>query len=424
MKYKVVFRGKVDRTVDQKMILENLSDLFDQTTEEVYQRFFAKGGQSIVLITGLSEGDAIEYQTALADAGLIADIDLDVDDLMPELSMLEVTRTQTIASQSKPSATDHSPTHTERKLAAKDYLKAPEELTLMRHTDDVSELESNRVEKMKRIAKTRANPNHNIEIDDRDIAPTPPLLHSGVRIGRLYFLYRITLAFAILFGCLNILPLYLYDALGSASFIISFFFIFFAITFMLMIVSQRFCDIDNLSIGKMAFVTILIFTLIFSLFVQNYYVLKDAQVQFAELFVREHSMSEQYFGLKAELKEYLAQTNQRHFLQQIDAIIKWVVYAGMIIGAILLFSMPGIEGNNQFGAPPPSPNLISLLMFVVSLFAFLYCVAYPFSSKAHKYQHRLYQTELYEYLGVLKPLPNEFNRAYKAYLEKNSTKAQ
>src|SRR5699024_5228869 len=122
------------------------------------------------------------------------------------------------------------------------------------------------------------------------------------------------------------------------------------------------------------------------------------------------------------LDAYLTEASQKHLIQQIDSIIKWIVYIFVIGGAILLFALPGVEGNNQFGSPSETPNAKSYAIFAVSFLVFIYALSYPYSTKEHRAEHKLYQIELYEYLGLLKPLPDEFETVYREYLQKTQQK--
>lgn len=442
MKYKIVFRGKFNPDVNQNDILENLSELFDESVDDVHQKFFSLHGQEKILISGLSNSDAVEYKEALTEAGVEVDIDLDLD--MDDFSSFDTEITdipvQKPKMPTKKSASVQNQSDTEISLtlntfddtgiqpanAAKPkqndirsrFLEA-QEFTLMKSDDDAQMEEENRVAKLKRITKKS---HEHIEIDDRDVGVEPPLFHSGVRIGRLRFLCRVTFAMAILMACVNVLPLYLKSYMGSASFIPSFFLVFFAFMFVIMIISQRFCDIDNLTVGSMAFVVIILGTLMISFFINEYYALSDAKIKFAKDFLQNNSMSQNFFSMQKVLDAYLTEASQKHLIQQIDSIIKWIVYIAVIGGAILLFALPGVEGNNQFGSPSETPNAKSYAVFAVSLLVFIYALSYPYSTKEHRAEHKLYQIELYEYLGLLKPLPDEFEMVYREYLQKTQQK--
>lgn len=441
MKYKIVFRGKFNPDVNQNEILENLSELFDESIDDIHQKFFSLNGREKILISGLSNADAVEYKDALVEAGVEVDIDLDLD--MDDFASFDTgiadVPTQKPKMPTKKSALIQSQSDTEISLTLNTlddltvqpttakpkqndirsrFLEA-QEFTLMKSDDDAQMEEENRVAKLKRIAKKS---HEHIEIDDRDMGVEPPLFHSGVRIGRLRFLCRITFAMAILMVCLNILPLYLKSYMGNGGFIPSFFFVFFAFMFVIMIISQRFCDIDNLTIGTMAFVVIILGTLMISFFINEYYALSDAKIKFAKDFLQNNSMSQNFFSMQKVLDAYLTEASQKHLIQQIDSIIKWIVYIFVIGGAILLFALPGVEGNNQFGSPSETPNAKSYAIFAVSFLVFIYALSYPYSTKEHRAEHKLYQIELYEYLGLLKPLPDEFETVYREYLQKTQQK--
>ena len=440
MKYKIVFRGKFNPDVNQDEILENLSELFDESIDSVRKKFFALNGQEKVLISGLDNADALEYKDALAEAGVEADIDLDLD--MGDFASFDIETaapvqepkvlTKKVAPVAKQADTEISLTlNTFDESSSQTNVNKPkqndirsrfleaQEFTLMKSDDDAQMEEENRVAKLKRIA--RKSQEH-IEIDDRDLGVEPPLFHSGVRIGRLRFLCRITFAMAILMVCLNVLPLYLKSYMGNGGFIPSFFFVFFAFMFVIMIISQRFCDIDNLTIGSMAFVVVILGTLMISFFINEYYALSDAKIKFAKDFLQTNSMSQNFFSMQKVLDAYLTEASQKHLVQQIDSVIKWIVYVFVIGGAILLFSVPGVEGNNQFGSPSETPNAKSYAIFAVSFLVFIYALSYPYSTKVHRAEHKLYQIELYEYLGLLKPLPDEFETVYREYLQKTQQK--
>lgn len=440
MKYKIVFRGKFNPDVNQDEILENLSELFDESVDSVRKKFFALNGQEKILISGLDNADALEYKDALADAGVEADIDLDLD--MGDFASFDIETTvpsqkpkvlaKKVASVVKQADTEISLTlNTFDESSSQTNVNKPkqndirsrfleaQEFTLMKSDDDAQMEEENRVAKLKRIAKKSQE---HIEIDDRDLGVEPPLFHSGVRIGRLRFLCRITFAMAILMVCLNVLPLYLKSYMGNGGFIPSFFFVFFAFMFVIMIISQRFCDIDNLTLGSMAFVVIILGTLLISFFINEYYALSDAKIKFAKDFLQTNSMSQNFFSMQKVLDAYLTEASQKHLVQQIDSVIKWIVYVFVIGGAILLFAVPGVEGNNQFGSPSETPNAKSYAIFAVSFLAFIYALSYPYSTKVHRAEHKLYQIELYEYLGLLKPLPDEFETVYREYLQKTQQK--
>lgn len=441
MKYKIVFRGKFNPDVNQNEILENLSELFDESIDDIHQKFFSLNGREKILISGLSNADAVEYKDALVEAGVEVDIDLDLD--MDDFASFDTeiadVSTQKTNISTKKSAPVQNSSDTEISLtlntlddltaqptAAKPkqndirsrFLEA-QEFTLMKSDDDAQMEEENRVAKLKRITKKS---HEHIEIDDRDVGVEPPLFHSGVRIGRLRFLCRIAFAMAILMVCLNILPLYLKSYMGNGGFIPSFFFVFFAFMFVIMIISQRFCDIDNLTIGTMAFVVIILGTLMISFFINEYYALSDAKIKFAKDFLQNNSMSQNFFSMQKVLDAYLTEASQKHLIQQIDSVIKWIVYIFVIGGAILLFALPGVEGNNQFGSPSETPNAKSYAIFAVSFLVFIYALSYPYSTKEHRAEHKLYQIELYEYLGLLKPLPDEFETVYREYLQKTQQK--
>ncbi len=440
MKYKIVFRGKFNTDVDQNEILENLSELFDESIDDIHVKFFSlQNGQEKTLISGLSNSDAEEYKEALNDAGVEVDIDLDfnMDDLAefdPELANASAPKpnikkkTPVLASEANANVSDISLTlntfETNNHLSAGVKPKQPDirsrflesqEFTLMKNDTNVQAEEESRVEKLKRITKKSHD---HIEIDDRDISVEPPLFNSSVRIGRLRFLCRIVFAMAILMVCLNVLPLYLRSWMGNGGFIPSFFFVLFAFVFVIMVVSQRFCDVDNLTIGSMIFVVIILGTFLISIFINDYYALSNAKIKFAKDFLQTNSLSHNFFSMQKVLDTYLTEVSHKHILQQIDAIIKWIVYVFMIGGAILLFSLPGVEGNNQFGAPSESPDIKGYAILVVSFLVLLYSLSYPYSSKSHRAEHKLYQIELYEYLGLLKPLPDEFETVYREYLHK------
>lgn len=443
MKYKVVFRGKFNLDIDQNDILENLAELFDETAGEIHQRFFSAEHKELILISGLSNEDAKEYQLALQEAGLMADIDLDLD--MEDLAILDANfGTPTTKAESLNKTIKHkrtanveaSHTHVEVNLAdplsvenhtdhkkhqniQKQFL-ATQEFTLLEEVPDAEAGEKKRIEKLKKQQNKR---HHDyVEIIDKDIAVAPPLFNSGVRIGRLRFLYRLTLALALVFLSLNVIPLYLVEYFGSSGFTLSFLLIFLTLMFTLMIISQRFCDIDNLTFGKMLFVAIILGTFIFSVFVNEYYILKTAKITFAKQFLQSNSMSHNFFSMQKVLNAYLLEESQSSLIQQIDAVIKWIVYVVIIGGSVILFTVPGIQSNNQYGAPSTESDFKGVLLFIVSAVVLIYSVSYPYSSKAHRIEHRLYQTHLYEYMGILKPLPNEFDAVYKEYLKKNSTK--
>lgn len=424
MKYKVVFRGKFNSDIDQKEILENLSELFDESVDGVHQKFFSAQGKDIVLIAGLSNADATEYKEALQEAGVEVEIDLDFDmESFSELdaNILSQPKKSGVSSDSNVENTS-SPTESiarsQHQNIRQKFLET-QEFTLMKNEDDAPTIEENRVAKLKKL--TRKSDDY-IEIDDRDQIVEPPLFNSGVRIGRLRFLCRILFAFAILMTCLNVLPLYLKDYMGTASYIPSFILVFLAFMFVIMVISQRFCDIDNLTIGAMAFVIVILGTLMISFFINDYYALSDAKVAFAKQFLQNNSMNHNFFSMQKSLNTYLVEASQPHLLQKLDSIIKWIVYVCVFGGAILLFALSGIEGNNQFGAPSDSPNFKSFAIGFVSFLCLLYSVAYPYSSKEHRAEHKLYQIELYEYLGLLKPLPDELETVYKDYLHKTQQK--
>ncbi|WP_077924875.1 DUF805 domain-containing protein, partial [Wohlfahrtiimonas larvae] len=295
----------------------------------------------------------------------------------------------------------------------------PQEFTLMVDNGDVESNEINRVEKLKRITKQRAE---YLEIDDQDVHVEPPLFHSGVRIGRLRFLCRITFALAILMACLNVFPLYLKTYLGDAGFIPSFLLVFLAFTFVIMVISQRFCDIDNLSISTVTFVVVILGILLISFFIGNYDALTEAKVKFVQEFLQSNSMSQNFFSMQKVLEAYLSEVSQRNIIQQADSIVKWIIYLLVFFGAIVLFSTPSIEGNNQFGSQSSEPNMMSYIIFVISLLCLIYSMAYPYSSRENRVAHRVYQNEMYEYLGLLKPLPDDFERIYKEHLQKTQQK--
>jgi len=440
MKYKIVFRGKFNPDVNQDEILENLSELFDESIDSVRKKFFALNGQEKILISGLDNADALEYKDALAEAGVEADIDLDLD--MGDFASFDIETTApvqkpkvlakkvvSVAKQADAEISltlntfDESSSQTDVNKPKQNDIRSrfleAQEFTLMKSDDDAQMEEENRVAKLKRIA--RKSQGH-IEIDDRDLGVEPPLFHSGVRIGRLRFLCRITFAMAILMVCLNVLPLYLKSYMGNGGFIPSFFFVFFAFMFVIMIISQRFCDINNLTLGSMAFVVIILGTLLISFFINEYYALSDAKIKFAKDFLQTNSMSQNFFSMQKVLDAYLTETSQKHLVQQIDSVIKWIVYVFVIGGAILLFAVPGVEGNNQFGSPSETPNAKSYAIFAISFLVFIYALSYPYSTKVHRAEHKLYQIELYEYLGLLKPLPDEFETVYREYLQKTQQK--
>lgn len=443
MKYKVVFRGKFNPDINQNEILENLSELFDDSVDNVHQRFFSSNGQDITLISGLSNADAAEYKEALKEAGIESDIDLDFEmndfaDFDANISA-QPTIKPPLTKQVKPeqsgdtvAASDLTIDFIEDAAQSKEgsvsraknqdirsrFLET-QEFTLMKNEDDAPTIEDNRVERLKKI--TRRSDTY-IEIDDRDQNVDPPLFNSGVRIGRLRFLCRILFAFAILMTCLNVLPLYLKDYMGNAGYIPSFILTFLAFMFLIMVISQRFCDIDNLTIGAMAFVIIILGTLLLSFFINEYYALIDAKVLFAKQFLQNNSMNHNFFSMQKVLNAYLVEASQPHLLQKLDSIIKWIVYVVVFGGAIILFAVPGIEGNNQFGAPSDTPDMKSYAIGFFSFLCLLYSAAYPYSSKEHRAEHKLYQIELYEYLGLLKPLPDEFEPVYREYLHKTQQK--
>lgn len=415
MRYKVVFRGKFDSGINQNLMLEQLSELFDDSVENIQKTFFSGNAKEFVLISGLDVEDAQEYKTALTEIGIKVDLDLDLD--FSEIQVIEKEDDQdsSTGEESEEEVTIYS----QAKDIRQQFLTA-QEFTLQQNDEDLNEGEVKRVERLKKIAQKREN---EVEIDDRDVSSVPPLLHSGVRIGRLRFLYRIALAFAILYLCLNVLPIFLHQALGGLGYVFSFFTLFFSLAFILIIISQRFCDLDNLTLGMMVFIAAVFGIFIFSNFVNDYYSLKDLQLEFAQRFLKSNSMDSHYFELDVLLKSYVQEQSKNHIIQQVDAIVKWLVYVLMVIGCVLLFMAPGIEGNNQYGSPGDRPATMGIVVFVISLFVLIYSVSYPYSSREHRYQYRLYQIELYEYLGLLKPLPPQFNSAYKDYLRKNSTKS-
>lgn len=440
MKYKIVFRGKFNPEVSENDILENLSELFDESTESIHQGFFSLKDQEKILISGLDNDDAEEYKAALLEAGVEVDIDIDLDieDLSNFNPYLSDEPKHNARSSTKKSLAEDAnidvglsltlnlieettqPTglKTNKNDIRSRFLET-QQFTLAKDENNLQAEEDNRVEKLKRIAKKRQEA---IEIDDREVSVEPPLFHSGVRIGRLRFLCRITLAMAILISCINVLPLYLKDWMGGSSFIPSFFFVFFAFMFVIMVISQRFCDVDNLTVGSMIFVVVVAGTFLISVFINHYYSLGEEKIQFARDFLQSNSMHENFFTMQETLNAYLKEASQKHLIQQIDSIIKWIVYIFVFGGAILLFAVPGVEGNNQFGAPSESPDVKSYVVFVVSFFVLLYGLSLPYSSRANKAEYNLYQSELYEYLGLLKPLPKEFEAAYREHLHKTQQK--
>lgn len=422
MKYKIVFRGKFNPDISQNEILENLSELFDESTDDIYKQFFVLSSETKILIAGLSNGDAVEYQAALAEAGVEVDIDLDFDDFSSVSPELKSTPSQspqvTLNDAVLDEPVQQTTVHTNKNDIRSRFLEA-QQFTLAIDENDVQAEEENRVAKLKRITKTRQE---NIEIDDRDVSVEPPLFHSGVRIGRLRFLCRFTFAMAILMTCINVLPLYLKDWMGGSSFIPSFFFVFFAFMFVIMVISQRFCDIDNLTIGSVIFVVIVLGTFLISIFIQSYTTLSDAKIKFAQDFLQSNTMHGDFFAMQDTLNAYLKEASQKYLIQQIDWVIRWIVYIFVFGGAILLFAVPGVEGNNQFGAPSADPDVMGYAIFAVSFLVLIYSLSYPYSSREHKSEYKLYQIELYEYLGLLKPLPNEFEAAYREHLQKTQQK--
>lgn len=442
MKYKIIFRGKTSSDIDHDSILENLSELFDEPVEEINERFFKSKVKEFTLISGLDNDDAQEYQIALLEAGIFADIDLDIEDFN-ELDgdlYLQATEDDPVKDRhlSKVGINEFVKSHEDIELILEipepkisqdhdrrhknihqQFLEA-QDFTLIKNEETVFEGEETRVAKLKKLAQKR---DENLYVDDRDIKVVPPLFHSGVRIGRLRFLYRITLALAILFACLNIVPLYLQQFLGNAGFVLSFIILFLAAMFVLMIISQRFCDIDNLSIGKMLFVTVILSTFIFSFFVHEYYSVKDSQIAFAKNILDQNTLNPHYFAMKASYDAYLNEVGKIHIIKRLDDIVTWFVYLVMVVGSILLFAMPGITGNNQFGAPSSEPDMKSGAIFGVSLIFLIYSATYPFSTASHRGENQLYLVQLYEYMGILQPLPSEFNSIYKDYLVKNSTRS-
>ena len=73
MKYKIVFRGKIKSDIPHDQILENLSELFDESKQEIHQKFFNMQKKELTLISDLNSQDAEEYKAALSEAGIIAD---------------------------------------------------------------------------------------------------------------------------------------------------------------------------------------------------------------------------------------------------------------------------------------------------------------------------------------------------------------
>lgn len=430
MKYKIVFKGKISSEFSEDEIVDNLVLLMDQTPEIIRQKFFLSDQKEIILENGLGSDDAAEYKAAVEEAGLLVDIDLDFD--LDEIEPISINSASIVnaSKQHKSPEVDltlaiseesiNAARSVENKNVRQKFLE-PQEFSLQKVVDNEEAAEKKRVDKLKQNSRKREV---QIEVDDRDVEVIPPLLNSGVRIGRLRFLYRITFAIAILLACMNVLPLYLQDYLGNTGFVVSMIVFFIAFMFTLIVISQRFCDIDNLSFTKMAFVFVLLFTLLMSMLINDFYSLGENKLMFAKQFLNASSLDPDYFEMQEDLKAYIAITSKPYLLQKIDSIIKWFVYLGVIIGAVLLFSMPGIKGNNQFGGPSNKPGSIGLMAFIVSLIAAIYCGSYPYSSADHRAEHRLYQVDFYEYLGLSIPLPNEFQVAYRDYLKKNSTYSQ
>lgn len=447
MKYKVVFRGKVDNDFSLDDILENVSNLFDQTPEEIYQELFEKPQSKYIFIKGLSNEDAQEYQAALLEAGIVADIDIDFD-IEADVSVVTppVSKTKTIK---KPSNSpimldvdaeylggldDYSSKTLQIDTAILEKIEAStpqqndirerfletKEFTLVDNEKDVVEIETNRVEKLKKIAKRHET----IEIDERESVAIPPYFHSGVRIGRVRFIYRIILALALVAISLNIVPVYLVKSFGDSGYYFSFLIIIVVFMFVLMVISQRFCDFEEMTIARSLSVAAVLGILFFSMFVHNYYIILDSAIDFSKSILTRNNMGDEYFELEKILNNYLLQLDDQIILKRVDSYVKWITYVIVFIGGIVLLLLSGVDGNNQYGQPSSQIALPETLVFIVSLFLFIIGFSYPYSSQQNKFENRLYKTEFYEYVGLLKPLPEEFQVVYKDYLKKNSTKSQ
>lgn len=425
MKYKIVYRGKIKPNLSHDQIIENLSELLDESLDDIRSRFFDTNNKELVLISDLDSQDADEYKAALEEAGLIADIDIDFDENFGFNDWLDDE-----AVKAKPVATNENNLEifiepvieesatTKNADIRKKFLEA-QDFTLAKIEEDAVTGEVNRVEKLKKIAKKVES---DIVIVDNNKEAIPPMFDSGVRVGRVRFIYRITLAFAILMACLNILPIQLFKVIGNTSIVVTIIMTVVALIFVLIVITQRLCDLDNLSIGKMAFVTIILCTLFLSIMINDYYALNAEKIKFAKHFLQLNVLDSNFFNLQSTLDNYLANDSQSYLLKKIDSIIKWFVYVVVIIGAIALFVLPGIKGNNQYGSPSGVPTAKSTIVFIICLIGFLYSSAYPYRTPELRAKHRLYQVDVYEYLGVLKPLPPEFEEAYKTYLRKKATK--
>lgn len=428
MKYKIVFRGKIKSDIPHDQILENLSELFDESKQEIHQKFFNMQKKELTLISDLNSQDAEEYKAALSEAGIIADIDVDFDENLDFGEWLD-----NQDSKDKPSKEQVDPVTKitidlpEEPIIEKDqrssdirkrFLEA-QDFTLEKTEADMQTGEVDRVEKLKKITRKKED---DIIINDSTVVAIPPLFDSGVRVGRVRFIYRITLAFAILMTCLNVLPIYLYDLIGSSSVIVTIFLTVAALVFVLIVITQRLCDLDNLSFGKMAFVTIILCTLFLSIMINDYYALNAEKISFAKQFLKSNMSNPNFFILQNTLNEYLVSDTGVYLLKKIDSIVKWFVYVVVFFGAIALFALPGIKGNNQYGGPSGVPTAKSTAFFIISLVIFFYSISYPYGTKELRAQHRLYQGLVYESLGLLKPLPSVYETAYIEYLEKKSTK--
>ncbi len=425
MKYKIVYRGKIKPNLSHDQIIENLSELLDESLDDIRSRFFDTNNKELVLISDLDSQDADEYKAALEEAGLIADIDIDFDENFGFNDWLDDE-----AVKAKPVATNENNLEifiepvieesatTKNADIRKKFLEA-QDFTLAKIEEDAATGEVNRVEKLKKIAKKVES---DIVIVDNNKEAIPPMFDSGVRVGRVRFIYRITLAFAILMACLNILPIQLFKVIGNTSIVVTIIMTVVALIFVLIVITQRLCDLDNLSIGKMAFVTIILCTLFLSIMINDYYALNAEKIKFAKHFLQLNALDSNFFNLQSTLDNYLANDSQSYLLKKIDSIIKWFVYVVVIIGAIALFALPGIKGNNQYGSPSGIPTVTGAIIFIICLIGFIYASAYPYRTPELRAKHRLYQVDVYEYLGVLKPLPPEFEEAYKTYLRKKTTK--
>ena len=425
MKYKIVYRGKIKPNLSHDQIIENLSELLDESLDDIRSRFFDTNNKELVLISDLDSQDADEYKAALEEAGLIADIDIDFDENFGFNDWLDDE-----AVKAKPVATNENNLEifiepvieesatTKNADIRKKFLEA-QDFTLAKIEEDAVTGEVNRVEKLKKIAKKVES---DIVIVDNNKEAIPPMFDSGVRVGRVRFIYRITLAFAILMACLNILPIQLFKVIGNTSIVVTIIMTVVALIFVLIVITQRLCDLDNLSIGKMAFVTIILCTLFLSIMINDYYALNAEKIKFAKHFLQLNALDSNFFNLQSTLDNYLANDSQSYLLKKIDSIIKWFVYVVVIIGAIALFALPGIKGNNQYGSPSGIPTVTGAIIFIICLIGFIYASAYPYRTPELRAKHRLYQVDVYEYLGVLKPLPPEFEEAYQTYLRKKATK--